>query len=240
MEVLPAIDLRGGKVVRLAQGDYERQTIYADDPCAVALELARAGAKWIHLVDLDGARTGRPANAEAVRAVRQATPVKMQVGGGMRDEAAIDRMLALGVDRVVVGSAALKDWTWFQGLMGQADLAGRIALGLDARGGRLAVQGWTEQLELSAVDVARRVSGWPLGAIVHTDIARDGMLEGVNVEATAELVAATDVPVIASGGVGSLRDVQRCREAGCAGVIIGRAWYEGRIDLARAFALAAA
>jgi phosphoribosylformimino-5-aminoimidazole carboxamide ribotide isomerase len=234
MEILPAIDLRGGKVVRLAQGDYDRQTTYADDPVSVAKAFVAAGARWIHVVDLDAARTGTPTNTASVAAVAAAVDARVQLGGGARDEAAIDAMLAGGVARVVVGSAALRDWAWFEGLLARADLAGRLALGLDARGGRVAAQGWTEQLATTAVELARRTRGRPLGAIVYTDISRDGMLGGVNVEATAEIVAATDVPVIASGGVGSLEDVRRCKAIGCAGAIVGRAYYEGAIDLAGA------
>lgn len=234
MDILPAIDLRDGKVVRLAQGDYDRQTTYAEDPVAVARQFVSAGARWIHMVDLDAARTGRPTNTEAVRAVARAVDARIELGGGARDEATIETMLAGGVDRVVVGSAAMGDWPWFERLLGRSDLAGRIALGLDARAGRLAVQGWTEQLDTPAVEIARRVTGWPLGAIVYTDIARDGMLGGANVEATAEIVAATDVPVVAAGGVSSLDDVRRCRQIGCAGAIIGKAYYEGRVDLRQA------
>jgi phosphoribosylformimino-5-aminoimidazole carboxamide ribotide isomerase len=241
MEILPAIDLCGGKVVRLAQGDYDRQTIYHDDPVAVAKLFVQAGAKWIHVVDLDAARTGTPANAVAVRAVVQAVgaDARVELGGGARDTAAVQRMLESGVARVVVGSAAMKDWAWFEVLVARGELAGKLALALDARDGRLAARGWTEQLETSAADLARRAHGWPLGAIVYTDIARDGMLSGVNLQATAEIIRATDVPVIASGGISSLDDVRQCARIGCAGAIIGRAWYEGKIDLAEACLAAA-
>jgi phosphoribosylformimino-5-aminoimidazole carboxamide ribotide isomerase len=234
MLVLPAIDLRNGQVVRLSQGDYDRQTVYSSDPASVAKTFASAGAEWIHVVDLDAAREGHPCNTAAVESIRRSVKLRIELGGGARSGAAIDRMLAMGVDRVVVGSAAMKDWAWFERLLGRDDLAGKLALGLDARDGRLAVHGWTEQVDATAEEVARRVSGGPLGAIVYTDSARDGMLSGVNTEATARVVASTDVPVIASGGVGSLDDVRRCREIGCEGVIVGRAWYEGRVDLAGA------
>ena len=241
MEILPAIDLRDGKVVRLAQGDYDRQTTYHDDPAAVARLFVQAGAKWIHVVDLDAARTGTPANAVAVRAVVQAVgaDARVELGGGARDTAAVQRMLESGVARVVVGSAAMKDWAWFEVLVARGELAGKLALALDARDGRLAARGWTEQLETSAADLARRARGWGLGAIVYTDIARDGMLSGVNLQATAEIIRATDVPVIASGGISSLDDVRQCARIGCAGAIIGRAWYEGKIDLAEACLAAA-
>jgi phosphoribosylformimino-5-aminoimidazole carboxamide ribotide isomerase len=192
------------------------------------------------VVDLDAARTGTPANAQAfgqiVRAVENEAQVEL--GGGARDTAAVERMLDSGAARVVVGSAAMKDWAWFESLAARSDLAGKLALGLDARNGRLAAQGWTEQLDSSAAEMADRTRGLALGAIVYTDIARDGMLQGVNVEATAEIVRATDVPVIASGGVTSLEDIRSCAAAGCGGAIIGRAWYEGKIDLAEACVLA--
>ena len=239
MDILPAIDLRDGQVVRLQKGDYDRQTTYGDDPAAVARTFVEAGARWIHMVDLDAARTGRRTNSAAVRAVVEAVDARVELGGGARDDAAVEAMLADGVARVVVGSAALRDWPWFERLAHRADLAGRIALGLDARDGKLAVHGWTEQVEATAVDIASRTRSWPLGAIVYTDIARDGMLTGVNLSATAQVIASTDVGVIASGGVASLADVGGCKEIGCVGVIVGKAWYEGRIDLARACALSA-
>ena len=238
MEVLPAIDLREGKVVRLSRGDYARQTTYHDDPVSVARDFVAAGARWIHRVDLDAARTGRPTNTAAVAAVASAVDAKIELGGGARDTRTVEAMLAGGVDRVVIGSAALTDWAWFEKLAGRQEMAGKLALGLDARRGRLAVQGWTEQLETTALEIAARVAGWPLGAIVYTDIARDGMLSGVNIEATAEIVAATDAPIIASGGVSCLDDVAACRRIGCAGAIIGRAYYEGAVDLARAVEIA--
>ncbi len=234
MDILPAIDLREGKVVRLSRGDYEAQTTYCDDPVAVAEAFVAAGARWIHMVDLDAARSGRPANTASVEAVRRAVEVNIELGGGARDTATIEAMLALGVNRVVVGSAALENWTWFEQLLGQQELAGRLALGLDARGGRLAVHGWQEQIDATPLELARRVKGSALGAIVYTDIARDGMLSGVNIEATKKLVFATDVPIIASGGVRSIEDIRRCRQIGCLGVIIGKAYYEGKIDLAQA------
>ena len=238
MEILPAIDLRDGKVVRLLQGDYGRQTTYSDDPAAVARAFVAAGAAWIHVVDLDAAKSGRQTNTAAFAAIRRAVEAKIELGGGARDDAAVGAMLDLGADRVVVGSAALKNWAWFEKLASRPELAGRIALGLDAREGRLAVHGWTQPVEATVLEIARRVRNWPLGAIVYTDISRDGTLGGLNVQATAELIAVTDVPVIASGGVGSLQDVLACKAIGCAGAIIGKAYYEGRIDLAQAIAAA--
>jgi len=240
MDVLPAIDLRGGKVVRLAQGDYDRQTTYADDPAEVARTFAAAGAKWIHVVDLDAARTGKPANTDAVRTVRDAVDLRVELGGGIRDTQTVEAYQALGVSRLVIGSAAMKDWDWFRGLLDDEAFPNeRLALGLDARGGQLQAEGWTEPVAQTPVALAARVAGSGLGAIVYTDIARDGMLTGVNLGTTREVIEATDVPVVASGGVAGVEDVRRCREIGCSGVIIGRAWYEGRIDLVEALQAAA-
>lgn len=240
MEILPAIDLRDGKVVRLRQGDYERQTVYGNDPVAVAREFVSAGARWIHMVDLDAARTGRRSNAEAIREVCLAVRADVQLGGGIRDDDAVQAALDLGVSRVVIGSAALGDWSWFEGLCRRAELAGKVALALDARAGRLAVHGWTERTELTVRELAGKARSLPLGAIVYTDVQRDGMLTGPDLSTTAELIATTKKPVIASGGISSVEDVARCKEIGCAGVIIGRAYYEGRIDLAAACAVGAA
>lgn len=220
--------------MRLARGDYDQQTTYGDDPAAVARQFAAAGARWVHMVDLDAAKSGRPTNTQSVRDVVQSVPLRVELGGGARSDAAVEAMLELGVSRVVVGSAALSDWAWFEHLVGRPEMAGKIALGLDAREGMLAVHGWTQQSTVRAEELAQRVRGWPLGAIIYTDIARDGMLTGVNVEATGRIVQATDVPVIASGGVASLVDVAACKAASCAGVIVGKAWYEGKIDLAEA------
>jgi phosphoribosylformimino-5-aminoimidazole carboxamide ribotide isomerase len=241
MEVLPSIDLRGGQVVRLAQGEYDRQTTYGDDPVATADAFAEAGARWIHVVDLDAARSGELTNTDAVAAVcrRLEGRARVQCGGGIRDREAIDRLRDAGVSRLVIGSAALKNPAWFDALLNGPDVpAEALVLGLDARDGRLAAQGWTEQLSDTALDWASRVSGSGLGGIVYTDIARDGMLEGVNVDATAKIVAATEVPVIASGGVAGLDDVTACRRIGCWGMIVGRAYYEGRVDIAEAVRIA--
>ena len=243
MDVIPAIDLLGTTVVRLSQGDYQSKKEYSYTPEKVAQEFINAGAKCIHVVDLDGARSGKPTNSAQIliiRGVTKAANVKVQLGGGARDRKTIKYMLAELADRVVVGSAAIKDWDWFQGLLQDDDYPNdRLALGLDARNGYLAIEGWTKQLDKLAMDFAALVRGSGLGAIVYTDIGRDGMLTGVNFGATAELIAATDVPVIASGGIASLGDIKRCKEIGCAGVIVGRAYYEGKIDLAKALEISA-
>ena len=242
MEILPAIDLLNSQVVRLTQGDYKRRKKYSSVPASVAKDFVDAGARWIHVVDLDAARTGEPTNLDEIRTIRKVTGeagVKLQLGGGARNRKTIAFMQLELADRVVVGSAALKDWQWFEKLLSDDEIPNdRLALGLDCRRGRLAIHGWTEELPETPVDLARRVTGSGLGAIVHTDISRDGMMSGPNVEATAELIRATDVPVIASGGVTSLDDIAGCKGIGCAGVIIGKAWYEGRLDLAEACSLA--
>lgn len=240
MDILPSIDLLDGKVVRLARGDYDERTVYSEDPLAIAGQFIDAGARWIHVVDLDAARSGRLSNTDALRGICRLAAtrdVEVQSGGGVRNMEAIATLRAAGVRRMVVGSAAMKDWEWFERLLeGDDPPNDMLALGLDARGGFVAAEGWTEQLAQTAREIASRVRGSGLGAIVHTDIARDGMLAGVNLEATEEIISATDVPIIASGGVRSIEDVRGCLELGCSGVIIGKAYYEGRIDLARAVA----
>ena len=239
MEILPAIDLRAGKVVRLSQGDYDRQTVYAEAPLPVAKRFVRAGAGWIHMVDLDAARTGQRSNSDPIRAVCGGVKAHIQLGGGIRDDRAVDEALALGVSRVVVGSAALKNWDWFERLLGRADLEGKVVLGLDARGGMLAIHGWEEQAGVGVLEVAERAKNLPLAAVVYTDIDCDGMLTGPDLATTARIIEMTSLPVIASGGISSLDDLARCKKAGCWGVIIGRAYYEGRVDLAAACELAA-
>jgi len=240
MEILPAIDLRDGQVVRLAQGDYDRQTTYAADPAAVAHGFVEAGARWIHVVDLDAARSGTRANADAIAAVVTAAgdAAAVELGGGIRDDDAVQAALSLGVARVVIGSAALKDRAWFQRLTAREDLAGKVVLGLDARRRRLAVHGWADQTEVTVAEIAAWARSLPLAAIIYTDIDRDGMLSGPDLATTAELIDTTDLPVIASGGIRSIADVAECRKVGCAGAIVGRAWYEGQFDLPAACELA--
>lgn len=225
-------------MVRLAQGDYQRQTVYSDRPVEVAEAFARAGCRWLHVVDLDAARHGRPENLAVVTEIARRVDLQIELGGGLRSDSAVQAALDAGVERVIIGSAALGNWPWFEGLLRRSDLAGQVALSLDARAGRLAVHGWTEGTNTSAVEVAGRVKGMGLSAIIYTDIHRDGMLTGPNFHSTAELIAASDAPVIASGGVAGVEDIRRCRQIGCAGVIVGRAYYEGRLDLAEALRVA--
>jgi phosphoribosylformimino-5-aminoimidazole carboxamide ribotide isomerase len=242
LTLYPAIDLKGGQVVRLKRGDMAEATVYAEDPGAQARAFATAGFGWVHVVDLDGAFAGRPANAAAVEAILAAVPgMPVQLGGGIRTMATVEAWLARGVRRVILGSAAVKDPDFARAAC--RTHPGRIALGMDARGGYVATEGWAEVSTLSALDLARAFEDAGAAAIIYTDIERDGMLGGVNLEATLALARAVSVPVIASGGVASLDDVAALAAVaaeGVEGVIIGRALYDGRIDPARALALAGA
>lgn len=237
MYLFPAIDLREGKVVRLLKGDYARQTTYGDDPVAFAKAFERAGAAWLHVVNLDGARSGVPGHLEEVEAIRRNTRLKIEFGGGVRSEASIRALLNVGVDRVVLGTAALQDWAWFQSLLHHTDLAERIVLGLDARDGKLAVSGWEKTTDLTPHEVARQVSDSNLAAIVYTDIATDGTLQGPNLTATRAIADATRIPVVASGGVGTLDHLRAPRQLPIQGAIVGRALYDGAFTIDEALAV---
>lgn len=232
MQVIPAIDLRGGRCVRLKQGDYGRETVYDDDPAAVAERWERDGAERIHLVDLDGARDGRPVNVEAVRAVLDRVCVPCQLGGGIRDRSTLETWLEAGIDRVIVGTQALKDPTWFRRIV--VDHPGRVVLGLDAKDGRVATDGWLDVSSVDATELARSFDDLPLAGVVYTDVARDGMLEGPNLAATEALARALKAPVIASGGVAEVGDLVRLAALPVAGCIVGRALYDGRFNLVEA------
>lgn len=236
MHLYPAIDLRGGKVVRLLQGDYARQTTYEADPAEQARAFVDAGASRLHVVDLDGARAGEPVHLETIERICKAVgdSVRVEVGGGVRDERAVRDLIGIGVRRIVLGTAALQNWDWFDQLAHAPALANKLVLGLDARKGKLAVAGWEEQTELSAEEVAARVSDWPLAGIVYTDIATDGTLEGPNYEGTRRVAEATGLPVIASGGVGSLDHLAELRKLPIEGAIVGRALYEGAFTIEQA------
>ncbi len=229
MQVIPAIDIRGGFCVRLRQGDFEQETIFGDDPAVMAARWESEGASRIHLVDLDGARTGQPVNVEAVRRILAQVKVPCQLGGGIRDEATIAAWLESGLERVVVGTQALRDPDWF-GRMARA-YPGRLMLGLDARDGRVATHGWLEVSSVAALALAQEFDPLPIAGIIYTDIARDGTLEGPNTKAIAALAEAVRTPVIASGGVGRLEDIERLALLPIAGCIVGRALYEGRFSL---------
>jgi len=236
MELWPAIDLRGGKCVRLLQGDYDRETVCAEDPVAQARAFVAAGARRLHVVDLDGAKAGAPVQADLVGRMVAAAGVPVQLGGGIRSRDAVAAYCAAGVARVVIGSLAIEDPETFLAIV--AEFPHRIVLGLDARDGRVAVRGWLETSELPAVDVARRYADTPLAAVVFTDIATDGMLSGPNLPALEEVVAATPLPVVASGGIANAADIRRVAEAGAAGCIVGKALYAGAVSLAAAAAAA--
>lgn len=237
MHLFPAIDLRNNQVVRLTQGDYDQQTTYASDPLEQAKQFEAAGASWLHLVDLDGARSGRMTHLPIIEKICKETSLQVEVGGGVRSEGVIDCLLNAGVTRVILGTAALKNWEWFESLMGNPTYRGRLVLGLDARGGKLAVAGWEETTEASAVDIARKVSDWPLAAIVYTDIATDGTLKGPNVEATREMAEATHTPIVASGGVGTLEHLRALRDLPIQGAIVGKAIYENAFTVDQAVAV---
>ncbi len=239
LEIYPSIDLIGGRVVRLAQGDFGRETKYDVAPADAAKAYADAGAEWLHVVDLDGAKAGSIQQTEAIRAIVEGEPrLRVQAGGGVRERDDIQRLLDAGVSRVVVGTKAVRDWPWLLELLEDADLHGRLTLAVDAKAGRIATAGWQESSTVAAIDLTRQTNGLPLAAILYTDVARDGMLTGTDAVGTAELAEATDVPVLASGGVGSLDDLRPLVPTNIAGVIIGRAIYEKKIDLAAAIALA--
>jgi phosphoribosylformimino-5-aminoimidazole carboxamide ribotide isomerase len=236
MQIWPAIDLRGGKCVRLRQGDYGRETVYGDDPVAMARKFVKDGAECLHLVDLDGARDGSNANLAAVQAIVKAVDIPCELGGGIRDEATIEKMLALGLDRLVVGTRALQEPEWFRAAC--RTFPDQLVLGIDAKHGRVATDGWLKTSETAAIDLARMFAGEPLAAIIYTDISRDGMLEGPNLEAMAEMCKAVNIPVIASGGVTTGEDVYALAMIGLDGCIIGRALYEGRLSLKHALKMA--
>ena len=234
MTVYPAIDLKDGQCVRLRQGDLAQSTVFNSDAAAQARSFETAGFRWLHVVDLNGAVAGSSVNTSAVQAILAAAKIPVQLGGGIRDLAAIEAWLAAGIHRVILGTAAVRNPALVR--ESAQRFPGRIAVGIDARDGMVAVDGWTADTGVAAAELARRYEGAGISALIFTDIGRDGMLQGVNVEATAEIASAVSIPVIASGGVGTVQDIQRLKMSGApiAGVIIGRALYDGRIDPAEA------
>lgn len=237
MELIPAIDLLGGKVVRLLRGKFEDVTVYSDDPVAEARRFAEAGARRLHVVDLDGARSGTPAHAEVVRRIAREVPILVQVGGGIRTRALADEWLAAGVARVVLGTAALAAPEVVRALAEERGEA--LVVAIDARGGRVAVDGWTRTSDVAAIDLAREVDAWGAGGILFTDIERDGTRTGPAIDATAELQRAVRATVIASGGVGSLGDLRALAAVGVRAAVAGRAIYEGSLRVEDAIALRA-
>lgn len=241
MILFPAIDLKEGRCVRLKQGDMDQATIFNDDPAAQAATFESQGFQWLHVVDLDGAFAGKPMNASAVEAILQRVRFPVQLGGGIRDMKTVEGWLAKGVARVIIGTAAVRD----PGFVREAAKAfpGKVAVGIDARDGFVAVEGWAETSALAADDLGRRFEDAGVAAIVYTDIARDGMLQGINWDGTIALAHALTIPVIASGGLASMADIERLCAPDAAileGAITGRALYDGRIDPAAALARLAA
>lgn len=233
--IFPAIDLKGGQVVRLAEGDMDRATVYGDDPAAQAKLFAEAGAEYLHVVDLDGSFAGSAQNREAVESIVAAFPGRVQLGGGIRSQEDVEGWLEAGVSRIVMGSAALKDPEFVKDMARTDPKA--IVVAVDAKDGMVATEGWAEVSDVPVVDLARRFEDAGVAALLFTDIGRDGLLKGVNVEATVELARQVDIPVIASGGVAGIEDIEALKPHaadGIEGVITGRALYDGRLDLAEA------
>jgi phosphoribosylformimino-5-aminoimidazole carboxamide ribotide isomerase len=238
MIVIPAIDLKEGRCVRLEQGLMDKDTVFNDDPAAQALEWQRQGAELLHIVDLDGAFAGEPRNRSAIEAILEAISIPAQLGGGIRDLATIEAYLALGLSRVIIGTAAQRNPDLVKEACSR--FPGRIVVGIDAKNGMVAVQGWAEVTDCTAADLARQFEGFGVSAIIYTDISRDGMLQGPNLEATRELAEAVAIPVIASGGVSRMEDIKNLmaiEKSGVTGVITGKAVYTGAIKLAEAIAL---
>jgi phosphoribosylformimino-5-aminoimidazole carboxamide ribotide isomerase len=238
MILFPAIDLKDGVCVRLQQGDMARATVFHRDPAAQAKAFQVQGFEYLHVVDLDGAFAGKPVNAAAVERIREAVTIPIQLGGGIRDAGAVESWLAKGINRIIIGTAAVREPALVRDAARR--FPGRIAVGLDARAGKVAVEGWAKTSELSALELARRFEDAGVAAIIHTDIARDGLLEGLNVAASVALAQAIATPVIASGGLASIADVKALLAPAAnklAGAIAGRALYDGRLDAAEALAL---
>lgn len=238
MILFPAIDLKDGKCVRLKLGDMSQATVFNDDPAAQARSFERQGFEWLHLVDLNGAFEGKSVNAAAVEAILKAIRLPVQLGGGIRSFGQIEAWLERGIRRVILGTVALRD----PALVNSACRAfpGRIAVGIDAKGGRVAVEGWAETSDLTAIELGRRFADVGISAIIFTDIDRDGVLKGLNIESTLELAQAVPIPVIASGGLASMNDIHRLLQPDCRileGAISGRALYDGRIDVSKALRL---
>jgi len=236
--IFPAIDLKEGQAVRLQQGDMARATVFNSDPAAQAKAFETQGFEYLHIVDLDGAFAGKPVNGEAVDNILKTISMPVQLGGGIRNMTTIEGWLGRGVDRVIIGTAAVRDPPFVK--QAARDYPGRVAVGLDARDGKVAVEGWAATSELSALEIARRFEDAGVAAIIYTDVARDGMLTGLNLDATIELAEAVSIPVIASGGLASIEDVKALlepRAAKLAGAIAGRALYDGRLSAPAALAM---
>jgi phosphoribosylformimino-5-aminoimidazole carboxamide ribotide isomerase len=232
MYILPAIDLIDGKCVRLLQGQYDKKITYGDDPAQQARGFISESARWVHVIDLDGAKAGKPVNIEAVKSIVELGKLKVEVGGGIRDEDSISQLLDLGVERLIIGTRAVKEYDWFVKMCEK--FPGKLVLGLDGRDSKIATDGWLEETEETIIDFARKAASVPIAAIIYTDISKDGMLKGPNLDRTRLLVKSVDVPVIAAGGVTTVRDITCLGEVGVAGAVIGRALYEGTITVKEA------
>jgi len=232
MYIIPAIDLLGGRCVRLIQGQYDRQINYQNDPVRQAEDFSSEGAKWLHIVDLDGAKIGRPANTDAISAIAALEKFKIEVGGGLRDEAAIKQLFDIGVERAIIGTKAVSDFAWFSQMAEK--FSGKIVLGLDAKGSTVATHGWTQDSPQQLLEFATEAAKLPLAAIIYTDITKDGMMTGPNFERTKALIEVVDLPVVASGGVNSIEDIKKLVKLGAEAAIIGRSLYEGTLRLSDA------
>jgi phosphoribosylformimino-5-aminoimidazole carboxamide ribotide isomerase len=237
MDIIPAVDIKDGQAVRLKQGDFDRVTVFDKSPLAAVKRWANAGAKWIHIVDLDGARAGKPVNHALVGEAAKATTSMIQLGGGLRDIASVQAAIGLGVSRVVLGTAALEKRELLHAA--RRKFPDRILVGVDARNGKVATHGWKKESTISAIEAIKELSLPGIAAIVFTDITRDGMMEGPNLEALGQAVTAARIPIIASGGISSIADLASVANSGASGAIIGRALYDGSIDLAEALRAAA-
>jgi phosphoribosylformimino-5-aminoimidazole carboxamide ribotide isomerase len=232
MVIIPAIDLMQGKCVRLIQGEYHHQITYENDPLAQANQFAANGAEWLHIVDLEGAKVGKPINTDVIADIAALGKFKIEVGGGIRDEDAINDLLNLGLKRVIIGTSAITNFSWFSEITSKFE--NKIALALDAKGSKVATHAWTQNTGQDLFEFALKADELPLAAIIYTDITKDGMLEGPNFERTKELTEKVKTPVVASGGVNSLDDINKLKEMNLQGIIIGRALYEKTLNLADA------
>jgi phosphoribosylformimino-5-aminoimidazole carboxamide ribotide isomerase len=238
MYLIPAIDLMEGHCVRLIQGKYNHRINYHNDPVRQAKDFINDGAQWLHIVDLDGAKSGKPANTDSISAIAALGQLKIEVGGGLRDEASIVQLLDLGLERVIIGTKAVQDFKWFSRMAEKFN--GKIALGLDARGSKVATHGWTQESPQTLLEFAAEAAKLPIAAIIYTDISKDGMMTGPNFERTKALIEAVDIPIIASGGVNSIEDIKKLIEIGPEAAIIGRSLYEGTLKLSEAIKAAKA
>lgn len=232
MYIIPAIDLIDGKCVRLIQGQYDRQIIYENDPVKQAKEFHSAGATWLHIVDLDGAKIGKLVNTNLISSIVALGQLRVEVGGGVRDEASIKQLLNIGIERIIIGTKAVSDFEWFCEMAHK--FKSKIALGLDARGFKLATHGWTQDSPQPLIEFATNAAKLPLAAIIYTDITKDGMMTGPNLQRTKALIDAVDLPVIASGGISTIDDIKKLAELGVTAAIIGRSLYEGKLKLSDA------